>query len=158
MVDVDGPLPQLYARHAAAVADSDGDALDAVSVEFERAGLLLSAADAAGQAAASHQQRHDRRKEIGSVTRAMRLAASCGGASSPAIRAAARPLPVTARELEVAELVAAGLSNREIAQQLSVSVRTVEGHVYRACLKLGVSDRDGLAAIIRPRGTRDPQS
>ncbi|PND55300.1 helix-turn-helix transcriptional regulator [Mycobacterium sp. ENV421] len=155
---VDGPLPQLYARHAAAVADSDGDALDAVSVEFERAGLLLSAADAAAQAAASHKQRHDRRREIESVTRAMRLVALCGGASSPAIRAAARPLPVTARELEVAELVAAGLSNREIAKRLSVSVRTVEGHVYRACLKLGVSDRDGLAAIIRPRGTRDPLS
>jgi DNA-binding NarL/FixJ family response regulator len=155
---VDGPLPQLYARHAAAVADFDGDALDAASLEFERGGLLSSAADAAAQAAARHEQRHARRKEIESVTRAMRLADLCGGLSSPAIRAAARPLPVTARELEVAELVAAGLPNREIAQQLSVSVRTVEGHVYRACLKLGVSDRDGLAAIIRQGGTRGSRS
>ncbi len=155
---VDGPLPQLYAHHAAAVADSDGDALDAVSFEFERAGLLLSAADAAAQAAASHEQRNARRKEIESVTRAMRLVTACGGVSSPAIRAAARPLPVTARELEVAELVAAGRSNREIAEQLSVSVRTVEGHVYRACLKLGVSDRDGLAAIIRQGGSHDRQA
>jgi DNA-binding CsgD family transcriptional regulator len=64
---------------------------------------------------------------------------------------------VTARELEVAELVAAGASNREIAERLSVSVRTIEGHVYRACVKLGVSDRDGLAAIIRPRGTFGPR-
>ncbi|AKK26494.1 LuxR C-terminal-related transcriptional regulator [Mycobacterium sp. EPa45] len=155
---IDGPLPQLYARHAAAVADADGDALDAVSLEFERAGLLLAAADSAAQAAASHQQSHDRRKEIESVTRTMHLVSLCGGVSSPAIRAAARPLPVTARELEVAELVAAGQPNREIAEQLSVSVRTVEGHVYRACLKLGVSDRDGLAAIIRPGGARGPQS
>ena len=153
---VDGPLPQLYARHAKALADSDGDALDAVSIDFEQAGLLLSAADAAAQAAGIHEQRNARRREIESVTRATRLAASCGGASSPAIRGAARPLPVTARELEVAELVAAGLSNREIAEQLSVSVRTVEGHVYRACLKLGVSDRDGLAAIIREGGPRPP--
>ncbi|MCV7178362.1 LuxR C-terminal-related transcriptional regulator [Mycolicibacterium sphagni] len=151
---VDGPLPQLYARHAAAVADSDAGALDAVSIDFEEAGVLLSAADAAAQAAGIHEQRNARRREIESVTRAMRLAALCGGASSPAIRAAARPLPVTARELEVAELVAAGSSNREIAERLSVSVRTVEGHVYRACLKLGVSDRDGLAAIIREGGPR----
>lgn len=154
---VDGPLAQLYARHAAAVADSDADALDAVSVDFEQAGLLLSAADAAAQAAGIHEQRDDRRREIESVTRAMRLAATCGGASSPAIRAAARPLPVTARELEVAELVAAGSSNREIAERLSVSVRTIEGHVYRACVKLGVSDRDGLAAIIRQGGTFGPR-
>jgi DNA-binding CsgD family transcriptional regulator len=119
--------------------------------------LLLSAADAAAQAAVIHEHRGARRQEIESVTRAMQLATMCGGASSPAIRAAARPLPVTARELEVAELVAAGLSNREIAQQLSVSVRTVEGHVYRACLKLDVSDRDGLAAIIRQCGTHGPR-
>jgi DNA-binding CsgD family transcriptional regulator/tetratricopeptide (TPR) repeat protein len=153
-VCIDGPLPQLYARHAAALADGDGDALDAVSIDFEQAGLLLSAADSAAQAAGFHEQHDARRREIESVTRAMRLASSCGGASSPAIRGAARPLPVTARELEVAELVAAGSSNREIAEQLSVSVRTIEGHVYRACLKLGVSDRDGLAAIIREGGPR----
>jgi DNA-binding CsgD family transcriptional regulator len=153
-VCIDGPLPHLYARHAAALADSDGNALDAVSIDFEQAGLLLSAADSAAQAAGFHEQRGARRREIESVTRAMRLASSCGGASSPAIRGAARPLPVTARELEVAELVAADLPNKEIAEQLSVSVRTVEGHVYRACLKLGVSDRDGLAAIIREGGPR----
>ncbi|GAY18491.1 LuxR C-terminal-related transcriptional regulator [Mycobacterium sp. shizuoka-1] len=151
---VDGPLPQLYLRHATAVADADGEALDAVSIDFEQAGLLLSAADAAAAAAAIHEQRGARRREIESVARATRLAAVCGGAATPAIRSAARPLPVTSRELEVAELVAAGLSNREIAEQLSVSVRTVEGHVYRACLKLGVSDRDGLAAVIRQGGPR----
>lgn len=153
-VCVDGPLPRLYARHATALGDSDGDALDAVSIDFEQAGLLLSAADAAAQAAGCHEQRGARRREIESVTRAMRLASLCEGASSPAIRGASRPLPVTARELEVAELVAAGSSNREIAEQLSVSVRTVEGHVYRARLKLGVSERDGLAAIIREGGPR----
>jgi DNA-binding NarL/FixJ family response regulator len=35
-----------------------------------------------------------------------------------------------------------GLTNREIAERLTVSVRTVEGHVYRACIKLDVTDRD----------------
>ena len=82
-VCIDGPLPQLYARHAAALADSDGDALDAVSIDFEQAGLLLSAADAAAQAAGFHEQRNARRAEIESVTRAMRLASLCGGALLP---------------------------------------------------------------------------
>jgi DNA-binding CsgD family transcriptional regulator len=40
------------------------------------------------------------------------------------------------------------LSNREIAARLGISVRTVEGHVYRACTKLGVAGRSELAAIV----------
>ena len=46
-------------------------------------------------------------------------------------------------------MIADGLSNREIAERLTVSIRTVEGHIYRACIKLDVSDRDELAKIIR---------
>ena len=48
-----------------------------------------------------------------------------------------------------ANLVAAGLSNKEIADRLVVSVRTVEGHLYRACIKLDISDREDLASLIR---------
>ena len=35
-------------------------------------------------------------------------------------------------------------------EALTVSARTVEGHVYRACIKLDVPDRDELAKIVRP--------
>lgn len=42
-----------------------------------------------------------------------------------------------------------GLSNRQIAERLVVSVRTVEGHLYRACAKLGTSDRTQLTALLR---------
>ncbi|MGH3519664.1 MAG: helix-turn-helix domain-containing protein, partial [Haloechinothrix sp.] len=81
------------------------------------------------------------------------LAARCEGASTPALRVAAHPLPLSEREREVAELVAAGLSNREIAERLVVSIRTVEGHVYHVFTKLGVTDRAGLSALLR--GVRD---
>ncbi|MGH3527920.1 MAG: response regulator transcription factor [Pseudonocardiaceae bacterium] len=40
------------------------------------------------------------------------------------------------------------MSNRQIADRLVVSVRTVEGHLYRACAKLGASDRAELAALL----------
>lgn len=53
------------------------------------------------------------------------------------------------REREIAGLIAAGLSNSEIADRLVLSVRTVESHIYRACAKLDVTDRDQLAAIVR---------
>ena len=55
---------------------------------------------------------------------------------------------MTTREREIANLVAAGLSNKEIAHRLTVSVRTVEGHIYRACTKLDVADRSEIAALL----------
>lgn len=146
---VHGTVLPLFARHAAAVAAGDAAALDAVSADFERAGLMLSAADAAAQAAPLHDAAGDRRRTTESGAAALRLAEACGGASTPAIKTAARPLPLTPREREIAELVSAGLSNREVAEALTLSVRTVEGHVYRACFKLDVADRDELARLIR---------
>jgi DNA-binding NarL/FixJ family response regulator len=146
---VGGRVVAIYARHAAAVAASDGSALDAVSMEFEGAGLILSAADSAGQAAPLHERAGERRKYAESAARALRLAAQCGGLTTPATRLAAQPLPVTSREREIAAMVADGLSNREIAERLTVSIRTVEGHIYRACIKLDVTDRDELAKIVR---------
>ena len=44
-------------------------------------------------------------------------------------------------------LVAHGLSNRAIAKRLTVAVRTVESHVYRAMAKTGTSSREELAAL-----------
>jgi len=46
-------------------------------------------------------------------------------------------------------LVVAGLSNRQIADRLVVSVRTVEGHVYRIFAKLGIEHRDQLVDLVR---------
>lgn len=51
---------------------------------------------------------------------------------------------LTAKELEVAGLAAAGLSNREIAERLYLSVRTVETQLQRVYEKLGVHRRDQL--------------
>ena len=151
---VEGDIVALQVRHAAALASSDGDALDAVSAHFEDAGLLLSAADSAAQAAPLHDHAGQRRKTLQSSARALRLAKLCGGAVSPAIRMAAQPLPVTSREREIAMLVAAGLSNREIAQRLTMSVRTVESHVYHACFKLHAANRDELAKIMHNEASK----
>ncbi len=146
---VDGRLVQAQARHAAALAARDGPGLDSVVAEFERIGAVLSAADAAAQAAVAYERAGDRRRLVESAAVANRLAAICGGASTPALRQAAQPLPLTVREREIANLVAAGLSNRQIADRLTVSVRTVEGHLYRACSKMDVTDREALAAVMR---------
>ncbi|GAA2787222.1 ATP-binding protein [Saccharopolyspora taberi] len=54
--------------------------------------------------------------------------------------------PLTARELEVAELVATGLSNRDIASRLFVARRTADTHVQRILAKLGFTNRAQIAA------------
>ncbi|MFF0528411.1 LuxR C-terminal-related transcriptional regulator [Nocardia amikacinitolerans] len=146
---VDGRLVQIQAKHAVALAAHDGPGLDAAASEFEAIGAVLSAADAAAQAASAHERAGDRRRLLESAAAANRLAAACGGAATPALRKAAQPLPLTAREREIANLVAAGLSNRQIADRLTVSVRTVEGHLYRACIKMDVTDRESLGALMR---------
>jgi DNA-binding NarL/FixJ family response regulator len=58
---------------------------------------------------------------------------------------ASSPVGVTDREREVLVLVAGHLTNLQIAEQLSLSVRTVESHVSSVIRKLGVSDRRALA-------------
>src|SRR6185369_9352555 len=74
----------------------------------------------------------DRRRTMQATATAEGLAAACGGIETPALTLAAQPLPMTTREREIASLAAQGLSNREIADRLVVSPRTVEGHIYRA--------------------------
>lgn len=57
---------------------------------------------------------------------------------------------LTRQEGEVLELVRAGLSNREIAERLVLSVKTVEGHLTTIYGKLGVASRaQALAALAR---------
>ena len=57
--------------------------------------------------------------------------------------------PLTGREREIAELVAAGRTNREVAAQLVLSERTIEAHLRNVYAKLGVRSRVELARVIR---------
>lgn len=65
---------------------------------------------------------------------------------SPKDSAGATTYPLPARQFEVASLVARGLSNKEIASTLGISVRTVEHTIQVAFYKLGVSSRYELMA------------
>ncbi|QKT09855.1 ATP-binding protein [Rhodococcus sp. W8901] len=59
---------------------------------------------------------------------------------------------LTPREQEVAELVAQGLTNRAIAEQLVISQRTVHGHVEHVLAKLGFNSRTQIAAWVVEQG------
>jgi len=57
---------------------------------------------------------------------------------------------LTPSERRVCRLATEGLSNREIAQALFVTVRTVEGHLTQAYMKLDIASREQLAAALQP--------
>ena len=149
---VEGPRAGLAARFAAALRDGDAAELSAVSEEFERMGDLVAAVDSAAHAALTYRRQGLRGSALGSSARAGALAEQCGGASTPALRQASEPSPLTDREAEVVMLIGEGLSNRAVAERLTLSVRTVESHIYRAMSKTGATSRDELAALLPRHG------
>jgi DNA-binding NarL/FixJ family response regulator len=66
------------------------------------------------------------------------------------------PAGLSAREIEVLRLVAAGHSNPEVAERLHISRRTAEHHVQHIYTKIGVSTRPGAAMFALERGLLEP--
>jgi DNA-binding CsgD family transcriptional regulator len=153
---VEGPRVGLATRFAAALYAADADELDAVSRGFERIGDLVAAVDASAHAVLVYRRQGRRGSAYGCAARAEMLAQHCGGARTPAIRNAIEPLPLTSREREIVMMIGEGLANRAIAARLTVSVRTVEAHIYRAMAKTGAVDRKQLAAML-PRHRSTPK-
>ncbi|QKT06043.1 AAA family ATPase [Gordonia sp. X0973] len=146
----DGPRPPLAARHARALADRDADGLWECSHDWTAMGDSVAAVDAAAQAAVLFRAA-DRRGQAQLAGDAAARTAADRGFSTPALRAMTAPAELTRREAEIVAQVAQGLSNREIADRLGLSSRTVEGHIYRAMTKTDCSNRSELAALIDER-------
>jgi DNA-binding NarL/FixJ family response regulator len=96
----------------------------------------------------------------GQVDRATRLAEAAGVLRAGASRlrlveppARWKRCPLTAREQEVAKLIALGLTNRQIADELVISERTADTHVQNILGKLGLKSRAQVAAWFVSSGT-----
>jgi non-specific serine/threonine protein kinase len=65
---------------------------------------------------------------------------------------------LTERELEVVSLIAGGLSNKQIAEELTVEPSTVETHVHHILSKLGLASRVEIATwwVRKAAGQEDP--
>ncbi len=129
---------------AASICDANGARGYAVQARVELAAALarrqatgdLSQAKAALDAAAGEAE------QLGMLPFTRRIEQL--RARLPAIAAARSPL--SPRELEVAQLVARGLTNKQIGETLYVSERTAENHVQHILVKLGFSNRSQIAA------------
>ena len=146
---VPDPLAAAYARFRAAEA-----ALRSEGVRADVGALVREAAAVAAEAGAQPLS-----AVLATLAARARIATttppSVAGVTAPQAevsatadpRAAARALGLSAREIEVLELVAAGLSNGEIADRLFITRKTAAVHVTHILDKLGVPNRVGAAMV-----------
>lgn len=121
--------------------------------QIRAAGLLLDAelaayaADALGMAFLALEQKPNRSLMARAREVLVRLPRSAQYQDGPLTRVggAAR---LTAREAEIARMVARGLTSREIAHELTLSDRTIDGHVQNILTKLGLHSRNDIGAGI----------
>ncbi|HEY2192605.1 MAG TPA: AAA family ATPase [Actinomycetospora sp.] len=144
----DGALAAAFVDHARAHGAGDAAGLDAVAEQFAALGARLFAAEAAAQASNLHRSRGVRGAGNASALRARQWAQECEGARTPAIADLDSSSELTRREHEIASLAASGMTSRAIAEQLVVSVRTVDNVLHVVYSKLGVSGRRDLAAVV----------
>ncbi|WP_159615763.1 helix-turn-helix transcriptional regulator [Arthrobacter zhaoguopingii] len=128
---------------AAAARDSDPVRLAEAATTAEDAGYLPLAGACLRLAAELWTSRGAGQKARSAQTR---LTAVLSRTDQPAVGTAgsAPGARLTRREQDIVSLVAEGYSNRDIAERQNVSVRTVEGHLYRIFAKLGISRREEL--------------
>ncbi|MFE5549871.1 LuxR C-terminal-related transcriptional regulator [Streptomyces sp. NPDC056534] len=143
----DGLLTPLRARFAQALAADVPGELLAVSDELKGVGVELLAAEAAAAAASALRRAGDGRR----ATAASNLAAAARveGAWTPLLTSAEAAAELTSREREIALLAAANTTSKDIAQRLSLSVRTVDNHLHHAYAKLGVTTRRELLSALQ---------
>ncbi|MBA3905087.1 MAG: helix-turn-helix transcriptional regulator [Pseudonocardiales bacterium] len=152
-----GPVDLVLGRCAAACDDLDDAAacLESALAVCERIGAPGFVVEAAYELASVRLRRHEAdaarllltrsrtgAERLGMAPWMRRIDALLGGSGGP----------LTARERQIADLVALGRSNREIAAQLVLSNRTVGNHVQHILTKLGFAYRSQIAAWVVARG------
>lgn len=144
-VRCDSRMIDARAAHAVALAERDGPALLQAGDELAAIGCAAAAVDAivAGARQFVNEGRLDSARRA--AVRVRELHPPDQGWDMPIIDGLEGvAVELTVREAQIAALAARGLSNQQIADQLVLSVRTVETYVYRAMQKKGVDNRHEL--------------
>ncbi len=136
-----GRLARLGARPYVSACDQE---LAACGVQI-RPGVNHSAAS---HATAGHATASDATARHETASHAAASLAATGHGSSPRESLGQGSLGLTASELAVAQLVAAGRSNREAAAELYVSIKGIEFHLSNIFTKLGIRSRRALAECL----------
>jgi DNA-binding CsgD family transcriptional regulator len=148
--EVDGPLASARLAFIRACAGRTGAPLLAAARGLAALGAHLLAAEAANLAIQRLDSSGNARDAAAAQTIVTSSLAHCADVRTPALVVTSTAVALSKREIEVATLAASGASSRLIAERLFVSARTVENHLQRVYIKLGITGRDDLAEHLRP--------
>lgn len=143
---VTGHFASLCSRLAEGLADADSEELLATSKDADAAGHAVFARDVTRKAVSCANEAGNRISLRMAQRTQQSLEDRFGNPRNGVLSLLTSTL--TARESEVAVRAAAGTSNRKIADEMHVSVRTVEGHLYQVYAKLHVASRSELKDVI----------
>lgn len=144
--------PWAAAWHAYAAAHISGDpsdyleaaeALHNLGITRMARNLFAAAADRYGTSGDRLRSREAASKRD-QCDRELRSRADLGAQGEPS-----SGVQLTRREKDIVVLAVEGLTDRQIAEKLMVSVRTVEGHLYRSYAKLGIRSREQLSSAMQ---------
>jgi DNA-binding CsgD family transcriptional regulator len=141
---IDPGIVNVFAAHARHLAADDPAGLQEVAATFSELGADLHAADAWADAAVAWTRSGNTRNAAAATRAAVDGAKLCQGASTPSLRSINSRARLTPAEHETALLAAAGQSNKDIADELVLSVRSVENRLQRVYEKLGIKSRAAL--------------
>ena len=146
--EVEGPFASACGTLARSLRAEDLPGIVSAAQAFEDLGMLVHAADALALAISAARRLGDHRSAQNVSMSVSALISEVGEVETPALRrSGAIRSPLTRRQREVAQLAADGLSNRAIAEQLGIGIRTVESHLDATYRQLGVRKRADLTAL-----------
>jgi DNA-binding CsgD family transcriptional regulator len=146
--EIEGPLVRARLEHVRALTAKDAVALEGSSATFRGLGAHLLAAEAQADAATAWRDLGDPRRATAATRQAAHLAVECEGPATPALTVTRTTARLTPAERTAALLAANGRTSRQIAEELAVSVRTVENHLQHVYEKLGIRGRRELRALV----------
>lgn len=144
---VEGLLGKAIGLHAQAVISGSGKDFELAASSFAQMNHSLTASELWAEASAAYRREGLQARSTKAAKKSHEMVGLCEGAKLRPVSLAEQVEPLSRRQREVALLAAQGASNAEIASALSLSVRTVESHLYAAFAKLGLTARDELHSV-----------
>ncbi len=135
--------------YAAAVAADNPERMVAAADEAVRRRKYLVAVECIGHAIRYYGAHNNLRRQRALIQQLRRRREELAGVTVSYLSPSVHQVRLTKREHEIVELLLEGAGTKDIASKFTLSQRTVEGHVYRIYVKLGISKRTELEAVYR---------
>jgi DNA-binding CsgD family transcriptional regulator len=142
----EGGEAQALHAYAAAVASGSPDRMVAAADEAVRHRKYLIAVESIGHAIRFYGAHGNLRRQRALIQQLRRRRGELAGVTVSYLSPSLHLVRLTRREHEIVDLLLAGASTKDVAAHFTLSQRTVEGHVYRIYVKLGISRRADLEA------------